>query len=366
MNKKLIALAIASAFVAPVAMADNSSVVISGQLHVSVDSLDGMNAAKTGNTRQTNVSSNASFIDFSGKEDLGNVLNAIFKLKSYVSLGNTGNSGDPYNLNATDGFTNGPAYVGLSGDSWGAVKLGKDEGPMKMLGRKTDLFNNQIGDTRNLSSAFETRPNNAIEYNSPNLGGFSANVMYSTNLASAAVGTTSYATDKSVKLLSASAYYDAGPFFVGLGYEKHSLGDLGTALNDEKAWRVAAGGNIADFKLVGSYEKTTDLAGVSNADFNFYGVGAAYKMGSNTIKAQFYKATSMDNATAAKGGGAKMYAVGFEHAMSKRTMAYLDYARTNNDNNASYSAFGGCHGDNPCTFFGQNPSGFSVGMIHNF
>lgn len=360
MNKKLIALAIASAFVAPVAMADDSSVVISGQMHVSVDSLDGKDAAGTGMTRQTNVSTNASFISFDGKEDLGNGLNAIWKLKTYVSLGGTGNSGDPYNLNANDGFTNGPAYAGLSGASWGAVKLGKDEGPMKLLGRKIDLFNNQIGDIRNLSMGFDTRPNNAVEYNSPSFGGFSANVMYSTNLNTGT--TTTWATDKSVSLVSATGMYDAGPFFVGLGYEKHDLSNLGTGLNDEKDWRVSAGANLGDFKLLGMYEKGTDLLGTAN-DRKVYGLGAAYKMGSNTIKAQFYKAGDLGSHADT---GAKMYAVGFDHALSKRTTAYLAYARTNNDNNATYSAFGGGHGDNPGTVIGDNPSGFSVGMIHNF
>jgi len=391
MDKKLIALAVASLFVAPMAMADNSSVVISGQLHVSVDSLDGGNhaglgGANTGNTRQTNVSTNASFLSFDGKEDLGNGLNAIWKLKTYVSLGGTGNSGDPFNANPNDGFTNGPAYAGLAGASWGALKLGKDESPMKVLSRKTDLFINQIGDTRNLSSEFETRPNNAIEYNSPNMGGFSVNAMYSTNLTTAAppyagAGVTStssantFATSNSVSLRSVNAMYDAGPFFIGLGYETHSLSDLrltnpASTLKDESAWRVAAGANFGGFKLVGSYERNRDFKGINNADFNFYGVGGAYKMGSNTIKAQFYKATSLDTATTTPppgtGGGAKMYAIGFDHALSKRTTAYLAYARTNNDSNAAFSAFGGGHGDNPGTATGQNPSGFSVGMIHNF
>ncbi|MES2366331.1 MAG: porin [Pseudomonadota bacterium] len=370
MDKKLIALAVAGLFVAPMAMADNSSVVISGQIHMSVDSLDGKNAAGTGMDRQTNVSSNASYIDFSGKEDMGNGLNAIWKLKTYVSMGGTGNSGDPYNTTAADGFTNGPAYLGLAGNSWGAIKLGKDESPMKMLGRKVDLFGNQIGDSRNLSMGFDNRPNNAIEYNSAVWGGFSANVMYSTNLngptnaAKQQYGTANtYTLSNSVDLTSATAYYDAGAFFVGLGYEKIGTSNLGAGFVDTKDWRVAAGGNIGDFKLVGVYEKSSDQFGKSGADQKVWGVGGAYKMGSNTIKAQYYKAGDVGNTA---NSGAKMYAIGFDHSLSKRTTAYLAYARTNNDAAASYSAFGAGHGDNPGTVVGGNPSGFSVGMIHNF
>ena len=41
MNKKLIALAIAGAFAAPVAMADNSNVTIYGEFAASADYVDG-------------------------------------------------------------------------------------------------------------------------------------------------------------------------------------------------------------------------------------------------------------------------------------------------------------------------------------
>ncbi len=41
MNKKLIALAIAGAFAAPLAMADNGNVVIYGDIAVSADQVDG-------------------------------------------------------------------------------------------------------------------------------------------------------------------------------------------------------------------------------------------------------------------------------------------------------------------------------------
>jgi hypothetical protein len=52
--------------------------------------------------------------------------------------------------------------------------------------------------------------------------------------------------------------------------------------------------------------------------------------------------------------------------MSKRTTVYAAYARTNNDTNSTYSAFGAGHGDNPGTVVGKDPSGLSFGMIHNF
>ncbi len=89
----------------------------------------------------------------------------------------------------------------------------------------------------------------------------------------------------------------------------------------------------------------------------------AYNFGASTIKAQWYKAGKLNGATDT---GANMWAVGYDYAMSKRTIGYVGYAKTNNDAQAAFSAFGGGHGDNPGTVKGLDPSGFTVGMIHNF
>ena len=85
MNKKLLALAIAVALAPAAAMADSGNVKISGGLHMSVDSLD------DGNNRETNISSNSSWIKFSGDEDLGNGLKAIWQLDTQIGMGNTSN-----------------------------------------------------------------------------------------------------------------------------------------------------------------------------------------------------------------------------------------------------------------------------------
>ncbi len=58
MNKKLLALAIAAALAPAAAMADSGNVTISGSVHMSVDSLD------DGDNRETNISSNSSWISF--------------------------------------------------------------------------------------------------------------------------------------------------------------------------------------------------------------------------------------------------------------------------------------------------------------
>lgn len=411
MNKKLLALAVAGAFVAPAAMAQ-SNVTIGGYMNFSLDSLKGRNAAGNDLTTKTNVSSNASNIYFRGTEDLGNGLSAFWQIQTYFSAGGTGNT-DTGN-GSVDGVSSGNTYVGLEGKSWGKVLLGKHESPFKLLSRKVDLFNNQLGDSRNLvasasgagvtaggaaiySAGWDLRPNNVIAYGTPNFNGFSVLVAYVSNVGtsaaqdpttgSPATGSPAAANLNSVNAWSANATYENGPIFVGLGYEKHNLSKLSTAAtanhSDEKAWRLAAGYNFGDFKVVGLYQResglcvgtiTTCSTNGTDAKRTTWGLGGAYKLGANTIKLQYYRAGDLSNSGLANEGdtGANMWALGVDHALSKRTTVYAVYARTNNDRYAMYSAFGGGHGDNPgsvtptTTRDSKDPSGFSLGVIHSF
>ena len=353
MKKSLIALAVAGAFAAP-AFAATSNVDISGQLHLSLDYLDADTAAAGGNW---NVSSNASNIVVKGTEDLGGGMKAVWNIQTYFDVGATGNADGSFGGTA-NGVGSGNTYVGLNG-GFGTVILGKAEAPLKIVSRKVDLFNNQIGDTRNLlgadGAAADVRPNNVIAYATPNMNGFEATVAYATNLAAGA------ATDASATALSMNAFYTNGPLLLGAGYQNRDLGVA--ALQDETVWRLAAGYSFGDFKVVAFWQDENDVAGAANADRNVWGLGGAYKMGPMTLKAQYY---NRDDLGAAVNNGSDLWAVGLDYAMSKRTTAYIAYATTDNDATATATVGGGGHGDNPATVAGGTPNGFSLGLIHNF
>ena len=398
MQKKLIALALASAFAAP-AFAATSNVDIGGTMDISFDYL---NADKTPNPAKgitkdngnLNVSSNASNIFFKGSEDLGGGLKAIWQIQSYFTVGGTGN-GDTGVLGEApkDGISSGNTYVGLAG-GFGTVLMGKHEAPAKIISRSVDLFNNQIGDTRNFtansgkslsvaaaamtasgtatvlasgvySAGFDLRPNNVIAYATPNFSGFTAMAAYVTN-----AGDAGATTDHSVDAWSANAKYENGPIYLGLGWQKHNLSKFDSALYDEQTLRLAGGFTMADLKLVGYYEKQTKLNSynsvadtLTSAHRNIWGLGAAYKLGAVTLKGQYYKSGKLSSVA---DSGATMYALGADYSLSKRTTVLAAYAKTNNDSGASYSAFGGGHGDNPGTSLGGDPSGFSIGVRHAF
>lgn len=351
MNKKLLAVAVAAALAAPLAAnADSGNVKISGGLNVSVDSLD------NGNTRNLNASSNSSYIAFSGDESLGNGLKAIWQLDTEVGMGATGPSS---NL-----WTSRNSYVGLNG-GFGTALIGKHDTPVKILGRKVDMFGDQIGDSRNLisdsknSAGWDLRPDNVVAYISPTMSGVHGALAYVTNVGGGA------AADNSITAWSGLVIYEAGPAMVGAGYEKHNLSKTNTptvSLNDEKIWRLVGGYSFGDAKVTGLYQKENDINGSANGR-KVWGLGAGYKMGATTIKGQYYKANSIDNVDET---GAKMFALGADYSLSKRTVAYAVYDKTSNDTGASFSAFGGGHGDNPGIATGKNGSGFSIGMKHSF
>ena len=409
MNKKLIALAIATAFAAPVAMADSGNVKIDGEINMSFDSTNGTVGApvtsNASNQTMSNVSSNASMVRFSGDEDLGNGMKAIWSVQTFTSLGGNGNSDSASTAN--DAFGNGNSFLGLTG-GFGTVRLGKFDTVFKTVGRKVDLFTNSVGDARNLTAtgggnatagttagavgtvgagnAWDLRVANAVDYTTPALNGFQGVVAYATN-AGTAGGPTTANTLTSTSVISVGGTYENGPVFAGLAYERHNLGGS-TLVTAPTAWRLSGGYNFGDLKLVGMYQNTKDNNGTegiatantvaSNAntasddDRNVWGLGAAYKMGSNTLKAQYYRAGDFGGLSDT---GANMVALGVDHTMSKRTTAYVAYARTANDTRSVggasaslsvFSATGGGHGDNAGSIAGQNTNSVSVGMIHKF
>lgn len=364
MNKKLLALAVAGAMAAP--LAAQAEVTIYGVAHVSVDALDNDQDDGDG----LFVSSNSSRIGFKGSEDLGGGLKAIWQLESRVDLDESG--GD---------FATRNSFVGLAG-GFGAVIVGRHDTPFKIIGRKVDLFADQIGDSQNIISfgaeetvgnagLWDLRPNNVIAYISPSFNGLQAIAAYVTSPQTVAgINLGDEGNDDDNSAYSLNVTYSNGPLFVGAAYEVHNLetiqGALGGAVTEdnESAFRLAASYEFGAFKVTGLYQQIQDSAGIDGADRDTYGIGAAYSFGNNVLKAQWYTADDVDGLS---NSGADMWAIGLDHNLSKSTTAYVVYAQTDNDSAASFSVSGGGHGEpNATNVGGGDASGFSIGLIHRF
>lgn len=393
MNKKLIAIAIATVVSAP-AMAATSNVEVYGLMSLGVDSVNTELANGTSN-RVGRVSDYATRLGFKGSEDLGNGLKAIWQIESQVTADggastSTASGGVSGATTAFGGATLRNTFVGLSSKDMGSAMIGKIDTPYKSSTGRFDLFSDTMGDYNGLVGAagasnaavagvvsaasaisagnyFDLRPANIATYVSPNFSGFTASASYVFGAESATSGTVSNGN-----AVSLAAMYDAGPLYLTAAYEKQNLGTStsgslatggSTADQERKAWKLGASYNIMDFTLAAMYEKTDDNLNTVNSG-NLYGhstwfLSGKYQMGAIALKAQYAKASETDVANT----GAKLYTLGADYGFSKRTTVYALYTKISNESAANYNfALNAA----PGSAAGADVGGVSLGVKHSF
>jgi predicted porin len=384
MQKKLIVLALASAFAAP-AFAATSNVDIYGQFDVSVDYTSGLQQTFTANPLQKDhgyrLSSNASRIGLKGSEDLGGGLAAIWQFEQGVNLDNGASS------SAWGSSRN--SFLGLKG-GWGTLLGGTHDTPYKLSTASLDPFADTAGDYNAIIGSLDgvntsdLRLGNVLAYITPNFSGFTAAIATSF-LKETGLNNTNGAPSAWTGMVN----YANGPLYLSAAYEtaKHLLpGGLPIASGDVDAdlrsWKLGAGYTFGNFTVNGIYEdiKATintntgtvlGFVGTGEAKRKAYGLNGVYNMGNIALKAGYYHASKLDTtAGSLNDSAAKMYEVGADYNLSKRTKAYLVYTKVKDDNNASYCAGGsatagfGTSGVNPVC--GDDPSILALGMRHTF
>lgn len=393
MKRKLIALAIASAFVAPAAMADQApgghtaasagAVTIYGVMNMSVDGTSTGAPAGGASFSQTKVSSAQSRIGFKGAEDMGGGTSALFQIESGITA----------DASAGTGIGTRNTFVGLKGDSWGTVMLGVHDTPYKSSTRGMDLFFDTIADNRTLMGgipgvtsglAFDGRSQSSFTYNSADLSGFKVGVQY---VAGAETATTTATAATKGNMWSLAGTYAAGPITAALAYETHDVGSAasgtlgagaggvatGVTNKKEKAYKLAGGYAVDQFAVNVVYEKTSDgFVPITGADLydhrTWYLAGKYNVTGSDAVKVAY---TNMGNVGGVNNTGAKQVSVGYDHSMSKRTTVYALYTKLTNDSAANYSLANGVStGGSAAGALGAgadaDPSAFSIGLRHTF
>ncbi len=139
----------------------------------------------------------------------------------------------------------------------------------------------------------------------------------------------------------AQVNYSNGPLYVTLA---HADEDWSPASNSFSATKVGASYAFGDTKLVGTYERNDDKG--SDGKYNSYSLGVAQSFGANTVKLQYAKEDENDSS---------LWAVGLDHALSKRTQLFALYA----DGDDIVNAYEGDNGK-------LLDSGIEVGISHSF
>ncbi|MDX8385356.1 MAG: porin, partial [Gallionella sp.] len=237
MQKKIIALAIASALTMPaLAMA---APTVYGKVNVAYELTDtgsditgtGTNAAK-----RNQVSSNYSVLGFKGSEDLGNDLTGIYQIEGRVGV-DTGNAAGLFTENT---------FLGLSGN-FGTVLMGNHYTPYRLSTRSIDVFDNSIADNRSLMGMTTVGFTHAyaatdvLVYASPDFNGFNFSAAYvgknDNSLPTAAASTVVNAT-------SISAMYGMDGWSATLSNQTVTAEDKVTAANESE---------LSATKLAGTY-----------------------------------------------------------------------------------------------------------------
>lgn len=365
MNKKLLMAAVGAALAAAPMLTAQAATTLYGHLHMSLDNADNDNA------KYGFVQSNSSRIGVRGDEDLGDGLKGIYQIESGIIATDTGANGLGNTLRNT--------FMGFAG-SWGAVKVGRHDTPLKDLGRKLDNFNEEIGDMRNLlsgslsgASNYDARVSNTIRYESPNMSGLMVTAQHTSNDGTEGPGGTGNAVN------GLGANWSAGPLFLGAAWQKRSYITNGTTItkDSDNAWRLAGSYSMGDLMIGLIYQDLKDING-ADAKQKAFGPAASFKMANNLIKFHYLQADDVKGSAGASDTGGKLWALGVDHNFSKTTKVYIDYAQAKNDNNTSlYSVMSGNggHGETLLTTSGVTPAtnglgkkvrAISAGMVLNF
>ena len=379
MQKKLIALAIASAISVP-ALADNANFTFYGAADVSYDMVntgDGTTLANgtvpvQGVTKRV-VSSNVSKFGFKGAEDLGEGLAAVWQIEQQINFDDA----------AKNTFASRNTFAGLKSADMGTVLFGIHDTPYKIATRGLDVFGDNIADNRALlgnksSQGFELRPSNVLAYISPAFAGVTAAVA-TVNLSEA--NTTSGPTvaqhQQTNKAFSLAVMYNAAPFYASVATESHTLNTLNNSTDSgksESANRIGFGYKPEGFELNAVYEKTSDNLGTGvNAGVNTYGhtafyVGGKVHTGSNSaVKIAYGKVGSYgSDKLQVVDSGASQVSVGYDYGLSKRTKVYALYTKLSNGKGVNYGFSQNSGAASTTSGFGTSPSAISLGLKTTF
>ena len=393
MQKKIIALAVAG-LVSGAAFAQ-SNVTIYGVADATFESVKASSSSAGGNAfdfdRRNRVTSNSNFIGFKGTEDLGNGLKAVWQFENGL------------NTDGTAGvWNNRDSFVGLS-SGMGTVVMGNLTTPVRAIGAKLDVNSGatgigantallaKLGGTlgENGASQMDQRTGNAIAYVSPTYSGFNATVAYSAGTTQAsglamreASGANGADGLNGNTAWALGANYDNGPLYVGYGYTRVNATNNGAAAADGiaatidslRTHRVGAIYKLGTMGQIGFLWDNTraEVSGGSNLKQNVWYLSGKYNLSANgTLIGQFGHAGDVSGNGNGVDQSAKHWMIGYEHALSKRTILKAGYSKISNDNAASYDFLYGVSSPNTTATAagmttGTSVSGFFAGMRHSF
>ncbi|VUD66502.1 Major outer membrane protein P.IB [Thalassocella blandensis] len=264
-----------------------------GKAHIAFHNADIQEGEETSTTE---LVSNASRIGVKGEIAGNDSVKAIYQFE-YETYVDDGDSGDDTTFKQRN------IFIGLQGD-FGIIKAGHFDTPLKEAQKKIDLFNDQVGDIKNVVTANDQRKSNSVAYKTTTDSPFNAYV--------ALISSEDEEADDGV---SASVTFEQNDLYLALAY------DTNVAAQDADVIRFVGQYSFSAFQLGALYEEV-DVDGES-VDGVF--VSAGYKMDS-----WFFKVQAGQSDERFEGG--ETMSIGFDYKISKPLKVFTYYTVDQSDN----------------------------------
>jgi len=273
-------------------------------------------------------------LGFKSKEDLGGGTSLTVVLENGYSL-DTGAAGQGGLLFGRQ------ALLCLTGEA-GALSAGRQHTPYyKVLTTVADPFaTGMAGNAQNLIAS-TSRADNTVEYISPRVGGFTADLQYGFGEAAGSLASNNF--------FSASASYENGPLTLVLAQQQRE--NASASARSRNTMLVAR----YRFAAVNGHAVIThnrDVSGRASGDLL---LGLTAPVGGDKLIASLIG--HHDGAAARQ--HARQMAVGYSHPLSRRTDLYAAYAHIHNQHGAVFHV-------GTAVDAGSGSTGINLGMRHVF
>jgi predicted porin len=401
MNKKLMALAVASAVAAPAAFAQTSNVQIYGRASLGLDHYQAKGSNTPGGEMdgRLRVFDNSSRVGLRGTEALGGGLSAIFQIETGVNIDRGDNLGQGGQTNGSSGFwASRDSFVGLD-SNFGRFTFGRQSiywanGINNQTGANYVFGDLPWGDGtfggsrlgRAQGTGAVSRQSNTFAYTTPTFGGINGTLSYSPN-AQETVQTVGTSVDPDGRVFGVTLRGTWGPIYAQIDWVNNQ-GNTSLVNGFQPEWEGLKGGiswgympgarigvivargetnSLDNGALDDEVNQLTWLVNWEHTFGNFQAlaqVGAAGDLKDCDAATEAIRPCSNSKATG--------FLIGGRYLLSKRTWLFLTYQRVNNKENNFFDYVGGSRTSvnqplaGQAQLYGNDPQHIALGIFHNF
>ena len=291
-----------------ISMSAISAPKVYGKLNIALNN----NGSDGVNEKEIDLISNSSRLGLKGQLEMQDGLVGLYQIEYQIDPvdGHARDEvrGENGEIKVTDStFTQRNSYVGLKG-SFGTLKLGKHDTPLKKASLKVDLFNDLKGDIKNITDG-ENRITSFLGYDSPVFGGgVSISVSLSKGKDDGVVGTDldgEFGTN-----LSASLKYDIEVIQFVIATEKASI----KGFDHNRLGMMIPAGPVT----IGLIHTTTKSTVGNSVDYDATTISISGKVADGDGRVKFQYGTSD------KSAGLTQTQIGYDHKLFKnfKILAY--------------------------------------------